>query len=73
MKQKTVISSMSNAQVKNLTLLQKKAKAREEQGVFVIEGLKMFEEAHDAGILQKAYVSESFQEEKSQENAVWIA
>ncbi len=63
MKQKTVISSMSNAQVKNLTLLQKKAKEREEQGVFVIEGIKMFEEAKDAKLLKKAYVSESFYEE----------
>ena len=45
MKQKTVISSSSNAQVKNLNLLQKKARAREEQGIFVVEGRKMFEEA----------------------------
>jgi TrmH family RNA methyltransferase len=54
---------MSNSQVKNLTLLQKKAKEREEQGVFVIEGIKMFEEAKDAKLLKKAYVSESFYQE----------
>lgn len=69
MKQKIVISSTSNAQIKNLTLLQKKAKAREEQGVFVVEGLKMFEEAKEAAILVKAYVSESFYTAKLQENA----
>jgi TrmH family RNA methyltransferase len=63
MKQKTVISSMSNAQVKNLTLLQKKAKEREEQGIYVIEGIKMFEEAKEAKLLRKAYVSESFYRE----------
>lgn len=68
MKPKSVISSTSNAQVKNLNLLQKKAKAREEQGVFVIEGIKMFEEAMDGNILQKAYASESFYQEKSHEN-----
>lgn len=67
MKQKTVISSLSNAQVKNLTLLQKKAKEREEQGLFVIEGAKMFEEAKAAHILVKAYVSESFYGDKSRE------
>jgi rRNA methylases len=68
MKPKSVISSTANAQVKNLNLLQKKAKAREEQGVFVVEGIKMFEEAKEAGILQKAYASESFYQEKSHDN-----
>lgn len=63
MKPKNVISSLSNAQVKNLTLLQKKSKARDEQGIFVIEGLKMFEEARDMGLLQKAYACESFYQE----------
>ncbi len=63
MKQKTVISSMSNAQVKNLNLLQKKAKEREEQGVFVIEGIKMFEEARAAKLLKKTYISESLHRE----------
>ncbi|MBP1753611.1 MAG: hypothetical protein H6Q59_9 [Firmicutes bacterium] len=64
MKQKAIISSMSNAQVKNLTLLLKKAREREEQGTFVIEGIKMFEEAKEAGLLKKAYASESFYHEK---------
>ncbi len=63
MKQKTVISSLSNGQMRNLTLLQKKAKEREDQGVFVVEGLKMFEEAKEAGLLLKAYASESFYQE----------
>lgn len=73
MKQKDVISSLSNAQMKNLTLLQKKAKERDEQGVFVIEGWKMFEEAKDAGLLVKAYASESFYHEKLQENPDYFA
>jgi TrmH family RNA methyltransferase len=63
MKPKNVISSLSNAQVKNLTLLQKKSKARDEQGIYVVEGLKMFEEAKAAGLLRKAYSSESFYQE----------
>lgn len=61
---KSIITSSSNAQVKNLIHLQKKAKTRDEQGVFVVEGLKMFEEAREAEILQKAYFSESFYQEK---------
>lgn len=67
MKPKVVISSLSNSQVKNLTLLQKKAKARDEQGIFVIEGLKMFEEAKELGLLRKAYASESFYQVMLQE------
>jgi TrmH family RNA methyltransferase len=73
MKQKSVISSLSNPQIKNLTLLQKKAKAREEQGVFVVEGRKMFDEARDAGLLVKAFASESFYHEIMQENHGYFA
>lgn len=62
---RTVISSLNNPQIKNLALLQKKAKARKEQGLFVVEGIKMFEEARDAGLLLKSYMSESFYEERS--------
>jgi TrmH family RNA methyltransferase len=63
MSARSIITSSGNAQVKNLIQLQKKAKAREEQGIFIVEGLKMFEEARDAGLLVKAYVSESFYQE----------
>lgn len=72
MKQKQVISSISNPQMKNLTLLQKKAKEREEQGSFVIEGIKMFEEAKELGLLVKAYASESFFREKLEENPAYF-
>lgn len=59
-----MISSTSNPQIKNLIQLQKKSKARTEQEAFVIEGIKMFEESRDGGYLIKAYVTESFYEEK---------
>jgi len=49
-------------------LLQKKSKARMEQGAFVIEGIKMFEESRDGGHLIKAYISESFYEDKQAKN-----
>ncbi|MDD3219973.1 MAG: RNA methyltransferase [Lachnospiraceae bacterium] len=54
-----MITSTSNAQVKNVIQLRTKAKARREQGVFVVEGLKMFEEA-PAFLMEQVYVSESF-------------
>lgn len=60
----SVISSMNNTQIKNLSLLQKKAKARKEQGLFVVEGIKMFEEARGLGLLVKTYMSESFYQDK---------
>jgi TrmH family RNA methyltransferase len=66
MKPKNVISSLSNPQDKNLTLLQKKPKARDEQGIYVIEGLKMFEEARELGLLRKAFASESFYQETAE-------
>jgi TrmH family RNA methyltransferase len=72
MKPKNVISSLSNAQVKNLTLLQKKSKARDEQGVFIIEGLKMFEEARELGLLKKAYASESFYAQMAKEKSEYF-
>lgn len=59
-----MISSTSNAQIKNIIALQKKARERNSQGVFVCEGRKIFEEARDFKDKRviKAYVSESFYE-----------
>ena len=53
-----MITSSSNAQVKNIIALNKKAKERREQDVFVAEGWKMFQEAPKEW-LKKVYVSES--------------
>ena len=65
MKPANVITSTTNRHIKNLVLLQKKAKAREEQGLFVVEGIKMFEEARITGQLVQTYVSEGFYVEKN--------
>ena len=43
--QDNMITSTANAQVKNLAQLIKKSKVRTEQGVYIVEGLKMFQEA----------------------------
>jgi TrmH family RNA methyltransferase len=54
-----MITSTGNQQVKNLIQLQKKAKTRKEQDVFVVEGVKMYEEVPKERLVQ-TYMSESF-------------
>lgn len=54
-----MITSTSNQQVKNLVQLQKKGKARREQKLFIVEGIRMFAEIPENWI-QQIYVSESF-------------
>ncbi len=54
-----MITSTANAKVKRLLNLKRKRKAREEEGVFLVEGLRMAEEAAGQDI-QELYVSDSF-------------
>lgn len=61
-----MISSTSNPQVKRLLQLQKKSKARNEEKVFIVEGLRMFVEV-PAERVEKVYVSESLYNKKKQE------
>lgn len=59
-----MITSTSNAQMKQIAALLKKSKERKEQKAFVIEGRKMFEEiCTDKSRLVKAYFSESYAKE----------
>lgn len=58
-----MIESTANKQVKNLTQLMKKAKARRESGTFVVEGIRMFREVPKERLVQ-TYVSESFLEKQ---------
>ena len=53
-----MITSTSNPQVKNLLQLQKKSKVRNEEQVFIVEGLRMFMEVPQDQV-KKVYVSES--------------
>ncbi len=62
-----MITSTANQQVKHLIQLQKKGKLRKEEGVFVVEGAKMFQEAPREWI-EKIYVSEEFL--KKEENGM---
>ncbi len=54
-----MITSTSNPKVKRLVNLRKKRKARDEEGVFLVEGIRMFREVPGAD-LKEIYVTESF-------------
>ena len=60
-----MITSTSNPQVKNLQQLGRKAKLRNEQDVFLVEGTKMYLEA-PAERIRKVYLSKSLYEEKGE-------
>lgn len=63
-----MITSTSNPKIKELKQLQKKAKLRQEKGLFIAEGFRMVGETPKERILG-AYVAEHFQ----QEHADWLA
>lgn len=54
-----MITSTSNQQVKALIQLRKKSRLRSEQDVFLVEGIKMFEEVPNDRLVQ-TFMSESF-------------
>ena len=59
-----MITSASNGQVKNIIQLNRKGKARREQGVFVAEGRKMFLEAPESWV-ERVYISETLSKEET--------
>ena len=54
-----MITSTSNQQIKEVVQLQKKSKARNQAGVFVVEGIRMVQETPPER-LKKLYVTENF-------------
>lgn len=58
-----MIRSTSNNQIKNIAKLLKSSKVRREQGVFLVEGKKMFLEAKKLGLVERVFVSEELYEE----------
>ncbi len=54
-----MITSTSNPKIKQLVQLQKKKKLRDEKGIFLVEGIRMFEET-PMELIQEVYASESF-------------
>ena len=61
-----MITSNSNAKVKQLITWQKKRKVREEDGIYIVEGLRMFVEAPEDKV-REVYVSESFYKKRKEE------
>lgn len=61
-----MITSISNPQVKKLLQLQKKSKVRNEEQVFVVEGLRMFVEVPQERV-KKVYISETLYNKKKQD------
>ena len=54
-----MITSTANAKVKHLANLKRKRKLRDEEGVFLVEGIRMFRETPKM-LLKEVYASESF-------------
>ena len=65
-----IITSSKNEKLRNVALLQKKKKLREEQGLFVIEGLRIFEDALRSApeCIEQIYVSAGFTESEEWKN-----
>ena len=62
-----MISSTSNSKVKRLVALSQKAKLRKDEGVFIVEGARMFREAPQQWI-REVYVSETFMKKIEKEH-----
>lgn len=66
------ISSLSNQHIKDIVRLQTKSSARKKEKLFVVEGLKMYQEAPKEDIVN-TYVSETFlKENKDKINGSYI-
>ncbi|MBQ7956062.1 MAG: RNA methyltransferase [Lachnospiraceae bacterium] len=67
-----MISSTANSRVKQVVVWQTKAKERKKAGIFIVEGIRMYEEAPESWI-KETYVSEKFlkqieKEDKKEKN-----
>ena len=61
-----MITSTSNAKIKRIVQLRKKKKARDAEGVFLVEGIRMFREIPEK-LLQEIYISENCEEKEGEE------
>lgn len=61
-----MITSTSNAKIKRIVQLRKKKKARDAEGVFLVEGIRMFREIPEK-LLQEIYISESCEGKEGKE------
>ena len=61
-----MITSTSNAKIKRIVQLRKRKKARDAEGVFLVEGIRMFREIPEK-LLQEIYISESCEGKEGKE------
>lgn len=61
-----MITSTANSQIKRLLQLQKKSKARNEEKLFVVEGIRMYAEVPENRV-EKVYISETLYNKKKQD------
>ena len=61
-----MITSTSNAKIKRIVQLRKKKKARDAEGEFLVEGIRMFREIPEK-LLQEIYISESCEGKEGKE------
>lgn len=66
----SMITSSANARVKQIVQWQRKAKERRKDGVFLAEGIKMYEEAPEGSVLE-VYISCEEEEKLRGKGAVW--
>ena len=59
-----MITSLTNPKIKHINMLRKHSKIRKEEKLFIIEGLRMFEETPDE-LLEDVFVTQSFFDEYS--------
>ena len=68
-----IITSSKNEKIKNITALLSSKKERDKQGLFVIEGLRIFQDTLKTapGFIRDIYVSESFLKEHPEEDILF--
>lgn len=66
-----MITSLANGRIKRLITLREKGRARNKEGLFIAEGLKMFEEA-PVSCLREVYISEVLWQELRREGCPFI-
>lgn len=65
-----MITSVANQKVKQVVAWQSKAKERKKDNIFLVEGLKMFEEAPESSV-RELYIEETLLTKLSKESDIW--
>ena len=66
-----MITSEANAGIKKVVKLQKFSRERKKENCFIVEGVKLMDEAFAAKKLKKAYMTEAFAKQEQERVQVW--